>query len=162
MRSGSYCQKPKIAKNKKVKTTDGTQAASYICFNKACRGIFFQIPPCLGSHSTSVAWRQKSSPEFPADFLHLPPFARPNLPLFPPHLSSNDAKPCAKRTDNGKKCVNKKCIRDGKNASTRAHSGHCYCMCPVATYTTALTSDPAHFKGTNICFLDRSTSHHNI
>ena len=90
------------------------------------------------------------------------PLLSPQFAPLSPHLSSNDAKPCAKRTDNGKKCVNKKCIRDGKNASTRAHSGHCYCMCPVATYTTALTSDPAHFKGTNICFLDRSTSHHNI
>ena len=106
--------------------------------------------------------KNRPSPEFPADFL--PPFLHSAqfVPLSP-HLSSNDASPCAKRTDNGKKCVNKKCIRNGKNAPTRAHSGHCYCMCPVATYTTALTSDPAHFKGTNICFfVDRSTSHHNI
>lgn len=154
--------KTKNCQKQKSKNYGWNPSGLIYMFQQGLSGNIFSNSslPRLAFHIRCMA--TKIEPRIPCRFFHLPPFSRPNLPLFPPHLSSNDAKPCAKRTDNGKKCVNKKCIRDGKNASTRAHSGHCYCMCPVATYTTALTSDPAHFKGTNICFLDRSTSHHNI
>ena len=72
--------------------------------------------------------KNRPDPEFPPRFfptslLTCP--TRPNLSLFPPSLSSNDAKAGVKGADNGKKAST---MRKVQQRCKKSHWSHCYCI----------------------------------